>query len=135
MGNKRVLGIFALAVAVLSPYAASANVIILNGTYSRSTVAKDCAAIGGGGGIPTNGSVPGGYGCINSNNGNTVNCYKGKCQGITRTTGPSHPTLGGILGGTRKNAPAGGTVSSKAGSKPVNETSVRGGTERGGRKR
>jgi hypothetical protein len=95
MGNK-VLGTFIVAAVALSPYAAAATVVKLSGTFSKDQVANDCAAAGGVFGT----TKSGGYNCVSISNGNTVQCTsKGQCTGtITRTTVPSRPTLGGVLG-------------------------------------
>ena len=97
---RKVVGIFLVAAVGLSAHAVHATkIIILSGTFSQDQVAKDCAAIeGGGGGFFT--TPAGGYGCVNNNNGNSVQCNsKGKCTGtIFRKVGPSRPTLGGVLG-------------------------------------
>jgi hypothetical protein len=98
MSNK-MLGICVVTVVVLSPYAGSARTITLSGTHSESQVRNACASVGGNFVGSSPGSGPG-YGCINIKNGNSVSCNgKGKCIGnITRTTGPSRPTLGGVIG-------------------------------------
>ncbi len=94
--RNTVLGILFVAAGALSPYAASATVVKLSGTFSQEQVNKDCAASGGLSFTGTGGT----YGCVNPDNGNSVNCNgKGKCTGvINRATGSSRPTLGGVLG-------------------------------------
>lgn len=103
--RKSILALLVVAAVGVSPHAASATkIIILSGTHSESEVAKACAGVGGT--MIGSGGGGGGYGCVNKSNGNNVSCNsKGKCTGqITRTTGPSRPTLGGVLGSPPSNA-------------------------------
>lgn len=96
--------IFAAALTI-SPALAYRR-IALGGSYSRGTVKTDCAGAGG-----DYYSTGGHYGCVNVNNGNAVDCVKGKCTGVVpRRIAPSH-SLGGIL-----HAPSAGIKSS--GGKP-----------------
>lgn len=84
-----------LAATMLVTANASAKPVTLSGTFSRSQVKKDCAAVSGGHfGSYSDGS----YSCVNVNNGNSVHCTgKGKCYGNVARPGKPPHTIGGIL--------------------------------------
>jgi hypothetical protein len=130
---SKFLGIFVLAAMMLSPYAASARPIQISGTHSQGEIQNTCNSVGG---TSYSNAATGTYGC--SKGKNVVACQSsGKCVGsVPRKSGPSGPTLGGVLGSrpVRSALSKRVTVSSKSRSNPVNETPVRGGTERGGRR-
>ncbi len=97
MYKKSVAIIFsaALALTMLVTTDASAKPVTLSGTFSRSQVKKDCAAVSGGHfGSYSDGS----YSCVNVNNGNSVHCTgRGKCYGSVARRGKPPHTIGGIL--------------------------------------
>jgi hypothetical protein len=130
---NKFLGIFVLAAVMLSPYAASARIIQIGGTHSQGEIQNTCKSVGG---TSYSNAAAGTYGCSKGNN--VVACQNGgKCVGsVPRRSGPSGPTLGGVLGSrpVRSALSKRATVLANPGSKPVNVTSARGGTERGGRK-
>lgn len=100
-----------LAATMLVTTNASAKPVTLSGTFSRSQVKKDCAAVSGGHfGSYSDGS----YSCVNVNNGNSVHCTgKGKCYGnVVRQGKPPH-TIGAIL-----RPPSAGIKSSGANAPP-----------------
>jgi hypothetical protein len=85
---------FMLAAALTMSPALALKRITLAGSYSRATVKKDCESAGAQYDNYKNGS----YGCVNVNNGNAVNCVKGKCTGtvVSSRMRPPH-TLAGLL--------------------------------------
>lgn len=86
--------IFMLAAALTTSPALAVRRIALGGSYSRATIKKDCEGAGAQYDEYKNGS----YGCINVNNGNAVNCVKGKCTGTVVSSSMRPPrTFAGIL--------------------------------------
>jgi len=85
---------FILAVGLAINPALAVKRIALGGSYSRATVKKDCE----GAGAQYDSYKDGSYGCVNVNNGNAVNCVKGKCTGTVVSSRMRPPrTLAGLL--------------------------------------
>jgi hypothetical protein len=107
--------LFAAMVSVSTSASAKPQQVTLSGTFSRSQVKKDCAAVGG----HYDDEHSYGYGCL-ANNGNIVNCNnRGKCTGsIPRQSNPPH-TISGILHPPSGVKTIGGAKSPNHGVRPI----------------
>jgi len=106
---------FILAAALAISPALAAKRIALGGSYSRATIKKDCEGAGAQYDEYKNGS----YGCVNVNNGNAVNCVKGKCTGTVVSSRMRPPrTLAGLLHPPHAGNKYSGVNSSSPGHRP-----------------
>jgi hypothetical protein len=78
------IGVFTVSfIGIFVTVASARRIVQISGTHSRASIEKTCGAVADNAGLSFGTSKSsGGYGCINTNNGNSVNCTpNGHCTG------------------------------------------------------